>query len=116
MKRNSALFILKTRDGRKITQACLDSVVTDVTQLVKQNLQHVCHRAVQTLRETGVSEECVARVQSVILDDESSNIFEGLETEYRQNSIFRDSFGLVVSTFIALYIHCIHKCILLGAC
>lgn len=94
---NSALFILKTRDGRRITQTCLDGLISDVSLLVHQNLQYTSHCTLEALRKAGASEEILAVAQSSILPEGGVHLFEGMDTEYLQNLYFRENFGLVVS-------------------
>lgn len=98
-KKNAARFILKTRDGRKMTQTCLDGVLLDVSLLVEHNVQSICHLTLQALKSAGASQEILGIAKSSILSDNpgEANLFEGLDTEYRQNSFFREHFGLVVS-------------------
>lgn len=97
-KRNAALFILKTRDGRKITQTCLDGVLSDVSLLVKQNIQSRCHTTLQALKAAGASKDILEVTKSTLFGNQGeAGLFDGLKTEYLQNSHFRDNFGLVVS-------------------
>lgn len=88
------MFILKTRDGRRLTQAATDNILRDVTELFQTRLEAVCHTTVETLKEVGVDDVTISTVKDSILSQ--CEPFKELETEYRQNSYIRDHFGLIV--------------------
>ena len=97
LTRQSAMFIVKTRDGR-LTQAATDSILKDVTELFQSRLEAVCHNTVETLKGTGIDDATISTVKDGILAQ--CEPFKGLETEYCQNAYIRDHFGLLVSTSI----------------
>lgn len=99
-QRNAALFIMKTRDGKRITQSCLDGILSDVSVLYKHNLECVSSRAVEVLKGLGATNEMLCAVKSSILSETSQAPFKGMETEALQNSLFRSEFGLVVSAHV----------------
>ena len=90
------MFILKTRDGKCVTQSCLNGILSDVTALYKQNLECISSRTVEVLKELGATDDMLSAVNKSILS-ESQAPFKGMETECLQNSLFRREFGLVVS-------------------
>ena len=90
------MFIFKTRDGRKLTQAATDIILRDVTELFQCRLEAVCHNTVETLKEAGIDDATISTVKGGILAQ--CEPFKGLETEYRQNAYIRDHFDLIVST------------------
>ena len=98
--KQSAMFILKTRDGGRLTQAATDYILRDVTALFQSRLEAVCHNTVEMLKEAGVNDATISTVKDGILAQHEP--FRGLETEYRQNSYIRDHFGLIVRIFVDL--------------
>ena len=92
------MFILKTRDGRRLTQAATDNILRDVTELFQTRLEAVCHTTMETLKKEGVDDVTISTVKDGILSQ--CEPFEGLETEYRQNSYIRDHFGLIVRSCV----------------
>ena len=93
------MFILKTRDYRKLTQAALDGILEDVTELLQAHIQHVLEKILDVLNSSNVGEQVVSAISSIFAEERFSKPFLGLETEYRQNRYFRDHFGMVVSHF-----------------
>ena len=59
LTKQSAIFILKTRDGQRLTQAATDNILRDVTELFQTRLEAVCHSTVETLKEAGVDDATV---------------------------------------------------------
>lgn len=98
LTKQSAMFILKTRDGRRLTQAATDNILKDVTELFQSRLEAVCHNTAETLKGAGIDDATISTVKDRILAQ--CEPFKGLETEYRQNAYIRDHFGLLVSTDI----------------
>ena len=98
LTRQSAMFILKTRDGRRLTQAATDNILRDVTELFQTRLEAVCHNTVETLKEAGVDDATISTVKDDVLAQ--CEPFKGLETEYHQNAYIRDHFGLIVRSYI----------------
>ena len=50
MTRMAAMFILKTRDGRKLTQTALNGVVADTTELFTANMEQACRLTMGVLQ------------------------------------------------------------------
>ena len=98
LTRHSAMFIVKTHDGRRLTQAATDNILRDITELFQTRLEAVCHTTVTTLKEAGVDDVTISNVKDGILSH--CEPFKGLESEYRQNSYIRDHFGLIVRNCI----------------
>ncbi len=101
----AAMFILKTRDGRKLTQTVTDGIVHDTKIFVERTvdmLEKVMKRleAMESLRSEELSD-----IHSV-----SSNPFEGLESQYRQEKFFQENFNYVVNVLIHLLHVYIHVC------
>ena len=47
LKKMAALFILKTRDGKNLTQTALDGILDDVTHLFQTYIQYALSRTLQ---------------------------------------------------------------------
>ena len=98
LTRQSAMFILKTRDGRRLTQAATDNILRDVTELFQTRLETVCHTTMETLKEVSVNDVTISTVKDGILSQ--CEPFKGLEIEHRQNSHIRDHFGLIARSCV----------------
>lgn len=90
------MFILKTRDGKRVTKSCLNGILSDVTALYKQNLECVSSRTVEVLKELGATDDMLSAINKSIVS-ESQAPFKGMGTERLQNLLFRREFDLVVS-------------------
>ena len=78
LTKQSAMFILKTRDGRRLTQAATDNILKDVTELFQSRLEAVCHNTVETLKGAGIDDATISTVKDGILAQ--CEPFKGLET------------------------------------
>ena len=76
------MFILKTRDGGRLTQA---ATLRDVTELFQSRLESICCSTVETLKEAGSDDATISAVKDGILAQ--CEPFKGLET---QNAYIRD--------------------------
>ena len=86
LTRQSAMFILKTRDGRRLTQTATDNIFRDVTKLFQTRLEALCHTTTETPKLVGVNDATISTVKDGILSQ--CWPFGGLETEYCQVPIF----------------------------
>ena len=95
---NAAKFILKTREGRKLTQVAMNGVVHDVQTMLQFTLEAVEQKFLDKIKAGGVAitEEQLEDLRSVF-SGPSSNPFQGLETEYKQEAFFKENFNYVVS-------------------
>ena len=94
LTRQSAMFVLKTRDGKRLTQAATDSILGDVTELFQSRFTSVCDTTLQLLKEAEVDDVTLSTIKNAFTSQ--CEPFRGLETEYRQNAYIRDHFGFIV--------------------
>lgn len=102
---NAAKFILKTKEGRKLTQVAMNGVVHDVQTMVQSMLEAVEQKLLDKFKTGGIAttEEQLQDLRSVF-SGPSSNPFQGLETEYKQEAFFKANFNYVVSIILGLTI------------
>ena len=55
--------------------------------------------------EHAVPMEAVVAVKALMEKSQSSNLFHGLETEYKQNAFIRNHFGFIVSIMVSAEMH-----------
>lgn len=92
-----AKFILKTRDGRKLTQVATNGIVEDAKLLVQNAIQNMQKLVVDKLEQLGtVITDCELIDLKALFHDESLNPFAGLGTEYLQDKFIREHFNYVV--------------------
>lgn len=94
----AAQFILKTRDGRKITQAAVNDILQDTRAIVEYSIDVLKHKVVNKLESLEImSSEEISSIQDLFSSSSLRNPFEGLETQYRQEKYFQEHFNYVVS-------------------
>lgn len=91
----AAQFILKTRDGRRITQVALDGILQDTKSFIECSLDTLEVTVVEKLEESGMRGDEICSIRDLF--SSLKNPFEGLETQYRQEQFFEQHFNYVVS-------------------
>lgn len=109
IRRSSALFLLKLKEQRRITQVAIDDIVQGCQGLLSVTIDRV-----QAIIKAKLAESGVDLNQIEGLDDSFKQVidpFEGIETCHLQERYFRETLGLIVScrgTYMYLYTdHCI---------
>lgn len=96
VRRSSALFLLKLKEQRRISQVAIDDIVVGSRGLVSQCIQHVQAGVRAKLAEAGLDPESING-----LDDVFKNCidpFDNIETSYLQEKYYLEQLGLVVSS------------------
>lgn len=97
---NGAKFILKTRDGRKLTQSVTNEVVNDAKVLVYNTLETIKKEVTDTLHGF-VPQDILTKVQSIFSYEPMTNPFMELETQKKQERFIQENFNYVVCTCTA---------------
>lgn len=97
MKDAAAKWILKIREGHRIPQSVMESVVSGASSL----FQLAISGFKQTLQSRLQDAQVPASTSSLVMEcldgeDQYTRVFQGLETTYRQNSYIRSHFPFVV--------------------
>lgn len=95
-KRASALYLMKLKETRQLSQVALDDVVEGSRMIFSSTVQQLHSSVRAKLASLGMDE--------TKLDDVFINVadpFDDLETRYKQETFFKEQFGLVVSYIIA---------------
>lgn len=93
-----AQFILKTRDGRKLTQVATNGIIQD-TKVILQSTIEVIQKKVLEVFETeeiALTDPQLEKIQSIFADETVVDPFRGLETEHKQEKFIHDHFNYVV--------------------
>lgn len=93
-----ALWILKLKEKRKLTQSALEEILQDVTELCTDLVTQLGERVVATLTSAGVMTHEVPGLLE-LFDSEKSEFchpFHHLNTYHRQLSFYRANFNFVV--------------------
>ena len=98
LKKAAAVLILKTRDMRKLPQTTLDGVLEDFTCFLQAHIDATLQKTLEMFKSFQVAEEVESSMTAILQDEHLRKPFQGLDSEHRQHSFFRDHFGMVVSS------------------
>ena len=102
MKRSTALFLLKMKEQRRISQVAVDDIVEGCRSIICQTLSHVQAGVKAKLAEVGMDSDTIGLEN--VFDQDSMDPFRGLETCYLQEKYFREKLNLIVSNCVKLLI------------
>ena len=98
LKRQNALFLLKTKEMHQLTQTATDSLVSGTTCIVKNSIEQLKNGVRKCLDNVGMLLDDIPGLEDMFRPDSNeSNPFNGLQTKTEQKRYFQDNFGLVVS-------------------
>lgn len=92
-----AEFILKTRDGKGLTQTVTDEILHDV-KIVLENTVQALERSVLRTADELLTEDGISELKAIFSDEGLLNPFKGLETLYKQEKFIHEHFNYVVSS------------------
>ena len=93
-QRFSALFPLKLKESKRLSQAAIDDIVHEWDGLFTPTVQRLQSRIRAKLATAGIDIDEIEGLNEVFRD--VPNPFEGLETCYKQEKFYRETLGLVV--------------------
>lgn len=96
-----AEYILKIRDGKKLTQATIDEIIND-TKIVIQNTIDIIKKKVTDKTQGLISDDQLAEIRDIFHDESLVNPFGGLETEYQQEQFISSNFMSFMINFIIM--------------
>lgn len=98
LRRNAALFLLKTKEKGRVSQVTLDELVSDLTSFVQVRL-HEVHQEVKCVisqSNVPVSDVVTAAIERSFNKEEISRPFAGLESSYLQKKYFKEELKMLV--------------------
>ena len=104
LKKAAATWILKVKEGHKLPQSTMNSILNDLTEFNRLLLQDLHSVVIQKIRSAGLDPDTVPGL-SEVFDPNSlyGKPFQGLETQYLQQKYFRENFSMVVSRILIIY-------------
>lgn len=95
-----AQFILKTRDGKQLTQVTTDGIIQDTKLILQSTVENLERKVMEKIANLGiaVTTDQLTEIKAVFSDDSLLDPFKGLETEYKQEKFIQENFNYVVST------------------
>jgi len=95
----AARFILKIRDGKRLTQTTTDGIMKDIQCMLDHITSSLKNDVIEALGET-LTTDLVLKVREVFSAADSKRLFDGLETQYKQEKFIQEHFNYVVSECI----------------
>ena len=93
-----AKFILKTRDGKGLTQTDTDGIVHDVKVVLQNTVESLEQSVLQKVNELQViTEDNIEELKAIFSDERVLNPFKDLETSHKQEKFIQENFNYVVS-------------------
>ena len=107
-KKQMALFLLKTKEVRKVSQTALDGILVDVSQLIQQTIEQVKIEVKDCLEKKGMSIDLFDGLDNVFRDPCKTEPFRELDSKHLQEKFYRNHLHLLVrlckSTLIMFYL------------
>ena len=96
MKRNSALFLMKTKNEGRLTQSALKDITNGTSDLCQQALQQLKRKVSDIVdgdweMQPEKKKEICTQINAIEM-----TLFEGLDSEHKQEKYYRDNFGYMV--------------------
>ena len=102
---NTAKWILKLKEGQKLTQSCVDRVLEEVTELCTVSIGQLGDAVQSVLQSAGFSFSDVPGMQELFAL--TARPFDGLDTYHRQLTFYTTHMDMVVSYILIVYLTCI---------
>lgn len=95
--KETAIWILKLKEGRKLTQSAMEEILSDVTELCTDMVTRLGHDVCKILESAGVNMRDIPELD-VLLSDESPYAapFCNLKSQFLQHSYYRNHLNFVV--------------------
>ena len=101
---NTAKWILKLKEGQKLTQSCVDGVLEEVTELCTVSIGQLGDAVQSVLQSAGFSFSDVPGMQELFaLTSPYACPFDGLDTYHRQLTFYTTHMDMVVSYILIVY-------------
>lgn len=93
---NKAMFLLKLKQERRLSQMAIDGLISDITTLLEEELSSLKKEVIQCLEGGHVSAELINNINKTLSKRISTPPFEGLQSAYLQKKYYLENFNLVV--------------------
>lgn len=103
-----ALFLLKTREVRKVSQVALDGIIADFTQMHERTVNELKLEVRACLQAKGMSISAFEGLEDVFHDPRKIEPFRRLNSKFLQEKFYREHLHLLVSRKgwqLVIYVH-----------
>ena len=102
-KKQMALFLLKLKEVRKVSQTAIDGLVSDFTMIIQQVVSQLQNDVSMCLQENGLHFTSIKGLLEIFSDSLKINPFAQLESKFLQEKFYKDHLDLLVSMIINFY-------------
>ena len=95
-RRTGALFLLKLKEHRRVTQTAIDDVVEGCQSLVQQTIQTLHSSIRSCLADSGVDPDSITGLEETLSKYPAP--FLGLENKYKQEKYYKENLDLILSS------------------
>ena len=96
-KKQMALFILKLKEVRKVSQTAIDGLVCDFTLIIQQIISQLQNDVSICLQDNGLNFSNINGLLEVFSDPFKLNPFTQLESKFLQEKFYKEHLDLLVS-------------------
>lgn len=95
-----AIFLLKTKEVRKVSQAALEGLIADFTSMLQLTIHQIKCEVRSSLKNNGLSMSTIDSLEKVFHNPQRNEPFLGLETKFLQEKFYREHLNILVSYYI----------------
>ena len=96
---NKALFLLKLKEERRLSQLAVNGLIGDISTLLEEEILSLKSKVIKCMHEEHASTELITKINEQFSEKLAAPPFEGLQSAYLQKKYFTDNFHLVVSIY-----------------
>ena len=98
IKKNAALWILKVKEGRKLTQSCTEDILSNASELCTYAVSQVGLKVSEVLRASGITPDAIPGLKEIFQETSPyCQPFSHLTSQFLQLQYFRSNLNFVVS-------------------
>ena len=103
--RNAALWILKLKEGRKLSQSATEEILSDVTEMCSNLINCLGEDLYKLLNSMNINPDDIPGLKDLFKEESQyTQPFRGIDTFYLQMSYYRSHLKFVVCIAIAIYL------------
>ena len=94
-----ALFLLKTKEVRKVSQVALDGIIEDFTLILQETIRSLREEVNLCLMADGLSIDAFDDLPGMFDNPSTLNPFSELGSKHKQEKFYREHLDFLVSYF-----------------
>ena len=94
--KNMALFLLKAKEARKVSQMSLDGLTSDFSSILERTTEQLKSNINRCLQTSGINMEAIQGLTETFDHPSVTNPFHQLESRYQQERFYMEHLNLLV--------------------